>query len=205
MNYAQIFIAALLLFASGGATGYFMGLKIHKTQVVSESEAKLDNKSRSPWMHGDPLRHFVSFLERELQISDDQKSQINTIVDESNERMKVFWKGVQPKAREEMESTREKIKAVLTSDQAAKYDELMEEFRQKRFRRGPGRREKGDRENGDRGPRRPGGQFERGNQEGRDKDDENRRHWKDHGPRGPRPDREGGPNQQRPGNPSNPA
>lgn len=143
MNYIQILAAAFLIFASGGATGYFYA-KNQQTDPIP-AQTKLTSGGRAPWMGRDPLRYFVRFLEDKINISEAQKEQINTIIEESNLSMKKIWDDVRPKASEQMAQTNEKIKAVLTPEQVEKFDTLMEEFRNKRFKgRGPRRQPDGE-------------------------------------------------------------
>lgn len=135
MNYTHVIIAACLIFASGGATGYFIGQKQMQPELVAPKETKFSPEGRAPWMGRDPLRDFVKFLERKLNITEQQQNDINQVIKDSNESMKKIWDDVRPKASAEMAATNEKIKTVLSPDQAEKFEELMDEFRRERFKR----------------------------------------------------------------------
>lgn len=145
MSYIQILAAAVFIFASGGATGYFYALK-HKSEVTTV-QTRLGSGARAPWMGRDPLRYFVRFLESKIEITEDQKNQINTIIEESNLTMRKIWEDVKPKASDQMSLTNAKIKAVLTSEQADKFDALMEEFREARSKGRSGRRPSSGKDN----------------------------------------------------------
>jgi hypothetical protein len=152
MKYWQVILASIVLFGSGMASGYFLGLRKAAADVPVADETPVTKDERAPWTRDRSLRHFVHFLEEEIQINEDQKDQILQIVQESNEKMKQIWDDVRPKAAEQMSRTNEKIKAVLSDEQVERFDKAMDEFRKRRFQP-RGRDGDGDRDrDGRRGP-----------------------------------------------------
>lgn len=135
MKYSQVILASLVLFASGGAGGYFLGLRSKSAQPIATTS--VTSSERAPWFRDRSLNHFVDFLEKEIQIDASQKAKIVEIINASNEKMKQIWDDVRPKASQQMDATNTEIKAVMTADQVARFDEVMEEFRKQRFRRPP--------------------------------------------------------------------
>ncbi len=88
----------------------------------------------------DPAK-IVEYMDKELSLSEDQKSQLTKIMTTQQEEMKSKFKEMEEEgefpSREEMmemhKKRTEQIKSVLTDEQKAKYDEMM-----KKQRPGPG-------------------------------------------------------------------
>lgn len=185
MKYWQVTLAALVLFSSGMACGYFVGLR-QKPDTPAETAAVAPSKDeRPPWNRDRSMWHFVKFLEDELQISEDQKTQIEEAIRESQENMKRIWDEVRPRAGEEIVQTNEKIKSYLTEDQKVKFDQSMEEFRNRRFSRRPGGGDnrEGDERRGDGGPGfrgdgQRGGPPPPGGEEGNESRWDHKREWR---------------------------
>lgn len=135
MKYSQVILASLVLFATGGAGGYFLGLRSKSAQPIATTS--VTSSEKAPWFRDRSLNHFVDFLEKEIQIDESQKTKIVEIINQSNEKMKQIWDDVRPKAAQQMDATNVEIKAVMTSEQVIRFDQVMEEFRKQRFRGPP--------------------------------------------------------------------
>ena len=82
-----------------------------------------------PFMSRPPGRgmgkEFLDRLNCELNLTPDQHQQLEKILNESQTRSKEIWEKISPELREEMKASREKMRATLTPDQIARFDELM--------------------------------------------------------------------------------
>ena len=63
---------------------------------------------------------FVRKMDRELQLTPDQRQKIEAIVMASQQRMKTIWDAVEPQVSEEYRTSRHEIFEVLNPDQREK-------------------------------------------------------------------------------------
>ncbi len=78
-----------------------------------------------------------------LDLTEEQRARIQEILEESRPRTEALMEEMMPRLKAETDSVRERIREVLTPEQAAKLDSIMENFpgRRGRFMRdGPPRR-----------------------------------------------------------------
>jgi len=70
-------------------------------------------------------------IDKELQLTADQKTQIKTILTEQIEKLKAVQKEIEPKTKAIKDEGRSKMRAVLTPEQQAKWDKMKAEYRKK--------------------------------------------------------------------------
>lgn len=63
-------------------------------------------------------------IDKELQLTADQKAQVKTILTEQIEKLQEVYKEVEPKAQAIKDESRGKLRAVLTPEQLAKWDKM---------------------------------------------------------------------------------
>jgi Spy/CpxP family protein refolding chaperone len=73
-------------------------------------------------------------VERDLNLTPDQREQIDKIIGASQERSKKLMEPIQPKIRDELLQTREQFRAVLNPEQKIRFDELLKQQQQQRQR-----------------------------------------------------------------------
>jgi Spy/CpxP family protein refolding chaperone len=69
---------------------------------------------------------FITHLERELDLTEDQRRRIDEIVEQSRIEGDALHEEMLPRVREHMRQTRERVREVLTSEQQLKFDQLHE-------------------------------------------------------------------------------
>jgi len=74
---------------------------------------------------------FIARLERELNLTDEQRRSIDAIVEQSRREGDVLHREMLPRVREHMRATREKIRDVLTPAQQIRFEELNRENRRR--------------------------------------------------------------------------
>lgn len=74
---------------------------------------------------------FLRRLERELDLTKDQREPIDKVLKDGQERMKKLMEGIEPRRREEFKKTIEEFRAVLTPDQRARFDDLLKQQQQR--------------------------------------------------------------------------
>ena len=67
-------------------------------------------------------------LDRELDLSDDQRNQIGKILTARTKRIETLWGNVGPQVRREIDATNTEIERVLNPDQRAKFQKLKMRF-----------------------------------------------------------------------------
>jgi hypothetical protein len=66
-------------------------------------------------------RRLVDHLNRELRLSDAQRTQVQRIVDQHHAAVENVWSSVRPKVRAEIDAANREIDTVLTADQRTKF------------------------------------------------------------------------------------
>jgi hypothetical protein len=70
-------------------------------------------------------REFVQLLERQIQISPEQRAQIVKILADGQDRIRELRQNIEPEIRREMQKSREQIQALLTEAQREQFRRLM--------------------------------------------------------------------------------
>ncbi len=122
MNSWKPILAALVIFAAGVVTG---GLTVNLRTKPQAPGLRAFEQRASPAQNWDNrIRELGKRMERQLDLTAEQRGRIETIVRESQRRIKGVFEEVAPKAREEFRETRMKIREVLTPEQRKKFEEL---------------------------------------------------------------------------------
>lgn len=138
----------MVIFGAGVITG---GLLVHNTTPVPPAKAHKQASTSASVSRPGPLMtpgnarvDFLKRVQRELNLTSEQRQQIEEVLRKSQERTRKLMEPVTPKIREEIQQTREEFKAVLTPEQVAEFDRLWKQQQRPR--------EKGS---GERPPRQP--------------------------------------------------
>jgi Spy/CpxP family protein refolding chaperone len=123
-------LAALVIFAAGVVTGG-LTVNLRRPPAVPRWAAPGAEPSR-PWLtqrlagqQGELFRR----MERQLELTPDQRQRIEAIVKESQERVRALAEDLAPRTREELRRMREKIREELTPEQRRKFERLDEGLR----------------------------------------------------------------------------
>ena len=84
--------------------------------------------------------HLVSYLTRELKLTDAQRAQVEKIVNDHRAKIEAIYKNVDPQMRTEIAAANTDIEAVLTPDQRTKFREMRQRVEKRRGRSGVFRR-----------------------------------------------------------------
>ena|ERR1035437_4061014 len=74
---------------------------------------------------------FLRRMERELDLTPEQREPIDKVLKEGQERTKKLMETVEPRRREEFKKTIEEFRAVLTPEQQKRFDELVKQQQQR--------------------------------------------------------------------------
>jgi Spy/CpxP family protein refolding chaperone len=107
-------LAIVVIFLAGAATGAVV-VRTYAPKIVKRMHIS------PPLPIGQDRRdEYLAKLDRELQLTPDQRVQVGAILSESQTRMKELWEPVEPQVKEEYRRTRREIFEVLTPEQQAK-------------------------------------------------------------------------------------
>ena len=82
---------------------------------------------------GGPGRgRYESMLYDQLELTAEQRAQIDSAIERGRRETDAYWARVEPEMRSIVDSTRSRIRAVLTAEQRARYDSLRTERRRMR-------------------------------------------------------------------------
>jgi Spy/CpxP family protein refolding chaperone len=123
----KVILATMVIFGCGVVTG---GL-LMKTQLPAVTgTADLSTHTASATNQPPPFAQvqslaFLRRLEKQVDLSDDQRDQIVRIMKSSQERSRPIWNKIAPEMHVEIRRVREEIREVLTPEQQHKMDELL--------------------------------------------------------------------------------
>jgi len=145
VNVWKIVCATLVIFIAGIVTGVVLvrlgegGAKPGGRPVREfASRPQPQPPNRSTDNPGNPNsgpmgREFVAALERQLQLTPEQREQVNKLMREGQERIRALRQNIEPEVRQEMQRTHEQIQALLTPEQREQFLSLIKQ----RFQRRP--------------------------------------------------------------------
>jgi hypothetical protein len=107
----KVILAALVIFSAGAVTGR-LSLKLES------AKPRATQKTSPPREHGD----LVERMQRDLELTPDQRKRIEHILAESQDRVKKLCDSINPQVHDEYRKVRENIRAELTPPQQEKYD-----------------------------------------------------------------------------------
>lgn len=114
MNRWRVILAAAVIFLAGVGTGAVV-TRSFAPKIVKRAHVS------PPLPIGSARREeYIARLDREVQLTAEQRTQIEEILAASQKRMKQLWEPMEPKVKEEYRRTRREISEVLTPEQQAK-------------------------------------------------------------------------------------
>ncbi|HTG43653.1 MAG TPA: hypothetical protein VK633_03890 [Verrucomicrobiae bacterium] len=115
-----------MIFAAGAATGGLL-VRTYAPRIVR----RLHVSPPLP-MSIERRMEYISKLDRELELSPEQRKQAEQIIAASQERMKQLWEPFEPRVKEEYRRSRREISEILSPEQREK----MKRWHRERFRDG---------------------------------------------------------------------
>jgi Spy/CpxP family protein refolding chaperone len=131
VNTWKVILATMVIFGTGVVTG---GLLVRYAE---------HGRDRRPPRAGDMVRpaqpvsagvmriEFLRRMERELDLTPEQREPIDKVLKEGQERTKKLMETVEPRRREEFKRTVEEFRAVLTPEQQKRFDDLVKQQQQR--------------------------------------------------------------------------
>ena len=123
MNTWKVILATLVIFASGVVTGGLLAIYSGRS-FVSRPQHPSAPRPQQPVSPGGMRLEFLRRMQRDLDLTPEQRERIDKILKESQEHTRKIMEPVSPALREEFQRTKEEFRQVLTTDQRARFDEL---------------------------------------------------------------------------------
>lgn len=114
MNRWRVILAAAVIFLAGVGTGAVV-VRTYAPKIVKRTHLS----PPLPIGH-DRRQEYISKLDRELQLTPEQRTQVEGILADSQERMKQMWEPIEPQVKNEYRRTRREISEILNPEQQAK-------------------------------------------------------------------------------------
>ncbi len=93
---------------------------------------------RRNWYSKERLERRMERFRKQLDLTEEQEAAVREIMVESWKTLREIRKQIRPDMRKERENAREKIRAVLTQEQKAEYEKMIERHRKRRAERRKG-------------------------------------------------------------------
>lgn len=151
MNTWKVILATLVIFAAGVVTGGLLVTHADRVKLRSRPNwrqlpAETSPRPVEPGAPRETIRppgapaavpqflrkEFLERLDREVNLTADQRERIERVIREGQERNRQFWDRVSPELRKEVAEARRQIQAVLLPEQRARFEELMKQRPQRR-------------------------------------------------------------------------
>jgi Spy/CpxP family protein refolding chaperone len=121
----KVILATLVIFGAGVVTGGLLVShvdRVNRVKPKSGKPAPTPSPAVNPW--NQRSRDLLKRMERELNLTPEQREHIEKIIAESQERTKALWRPIAPQMNKEMLKVREEIREQLTPEQLKKFDDL---------------------------------------------------------------------------------
>lgn len=122
MSQWKVILATLIIFGSGVITG---GLLVKTTTQPLKAVRHKDGNPNAPAPWQLQRADFRRRMEKDLDLTTEQKQHIDKIFHDSQERMKPVWDQISPQLHGEIERVQTDIRSELTPEQRQKFDELL--------------------------------------------------------------------------------
>ena len=138
---ARVWFALFVLavFCLGAAAGLILGRRMERGDPSDRPDGRPAfgrGGPRGPGPGGPPPPVRLERLSRDLDLTTDQRTQLDVVLRASRDRVEQFQRDVRGRFDEEQRNLHEEIRKILTPDQQSRFDRIIQEGRRGR---GPGR------------------------------------------------------------------
>lgn len=130
MNSWKVILATMVIFGAGVITGALVVQFSSNQSLLQRQRAAHSGESPSP---GGMRLEFLRRMQRELNLSAEQRERVDKILKQSQERTRKVMEPVGPQLHQELQRAKAEFREVLTSEQQTHFDELLKQ-QQQRFR-----------------------------------------------------------------------
>lgn len=137
MNTWKLILATMVIFGTGVVTG---GLLVRHSEFARVRQIQRPPGQVRPVVAPSPggMRlEFLRRIQRELDLSPEQRELVDKALKESQERSKKIMEPVAPGLRLEIQRAKEEFRSILRQDQRDRFDELLKHPQRPREQRHP--------------------------------------------------------------------
>lgn len=121
MNTWKVILATLVIFVAGVVTGTVLVLFSGRTLITGPRNGSQRQFQPTP---GGMRLEFLHRVQRDLDLTPDQRERIDKILKESQDRTRKMMAPVLPALRLEFQRTKEEFRDVLTPEQRQRFDKM---------------------------------------------------------------------------------
>jgi hypothetical protein len=125
VNTWKVILATMVIFAAGVVTGGFLVRHIQGPDGGSRPRSPASSRVAQPVSAGGMRFEFLRRIQRDLDLTPEQRERVDKILKESQERARKIMEPVAPEMRLEIQRTKQEFREVLTADQQARFDQLL--------------------------------------------------------------------------------
>jgi Spy/CpxP family protein refolding chaperone len=136
----KVILATMVIFICGVIAGAILTKSVSPPPIVAAnptvdtSSPKKTQTASASTMPATPMlqlqrANFLKVLDKQLELTPDQRDEIAKIMKASQERTQPLWEKISPQMTDEIKRVREEIRNVLTPDQRKKFFELLKKGR----------------------------------------------------------------------------
>jgi len=123
VNPWKVILATLVIFGTGVVTGgLLVTYAYNNTRQNRPPPPAARVPAVTPWQVR--LQNLLHRMDAQLNLTPEQRGQIEQIISDSQERTKALWKPIAPQMGREMQHVRDEIRDTLTPEQRKKFDDL---------------------------------------------------------------------------------
>jgi Spy/CpxP family protein refolding chaperone len=131
VNNWKVILATMVIFGTGVVTGGLLVRHVERGRDRHPQRVGIAVRPAQPVSAGVMRIEFLRRVERELELTPEQREPIDRIIKEGQERTKKLMDTVEPRRREEYKKTIEEFRAVLTPEQRKRLDALVKQQQQR--------------------------------------------------------------------------
>jgi len=113
-------VLLLVTFAAGVFSGVALERRVGQRAAELEPQAKAQPEEH---VHGGRPHHHRHIIDQ-IDLTPEQRAKVDSILQVGRQRLDAFWKETGPSYRALVDSTRAQVRAIMTPEQRAQYDEL---------------------------------------------------------------------------------
>ena len=126
MKVWKVILVTLVIFGTGVVTGTLLSKRTLPIRPLDDNKPSVSGRSEEGPRPPDQNRRrsFLSRIQKELDLTPDQSSRIEQILNAGQVRTQALWDEITPRMKEEFHATREQIREVLTPEQEEEFEKL---------------------------------------------------------------------------------
>jgi Spy/CpxP family protein refolding chaperone len=125
VNTWKVIFATLVIFITGLVTGGLLVRYTERAEANHPEHGPAPAHPAGPGSAGGVRLDLLRRMQKELDLSPDQRQRIDKLLKESQERTKKLMEPIAPELHAEVQRTKNEFRAVLTPEQQPRFDELL--------------------------------------------------------------------------------